>query len=49
MSAVAIEALLILALIVVNGLLSMSEMADQLTGVLQEIAATDGDTEQPRI
>ncbi len=28
---------------------SMAEMADQLTGVLHEIAAADGDTEQPRM
>ena len=28
---------------------SMEEMADQLTGVLHEIAAADGDTEQPRM
>ena len=27
---------------------SMAEMADQLTGVLHEIAAADGDTERPR-
>jgi serine/threonine-protein kinase PknG len=28
---------------------SMEELADQLTGVLHEIAATDGETEQPRM